>query len=252
MANVFEIKDLSFSYHKQQVLTDVSFVISESAVNVFLGANGAGKTTLIKILSGIYKYKSGSVFMGGREIKTIRPQEYARYVSYVPQDPVFESQTVIDALLLGRLPYFSAPSKSDYEKVYSVIERSGLEKIAMKDVTKLSGGEKQKVALARCLVSDADIIILDEPTANLDIKNRYEIIKLLKELSQSGKTVIVSIHDVNDALDVGDRFVLMKEGRVVECVDKEALSPDVLSHIYGLEFYKVEHNGKIHFHFKEE
>ncbi|MBQ7653045.1 MAG: ABC transporter ATP-binding protein [Clostridia bacterium] len=248
---LLEVKNLSFSYSKKSVLENVSFTIEPSSVTVILGANGAGKSTLIKILAGIYKYQ-GDIFYQDVNVKEIKKKTYASYVSYVPQSPSFVSSTVVDAILLGRLPLFTAPSKKDYQRVYEVIEELGLEDFAMKDVTKLSGGEQQKVALARAFVGESTITLLDEPTANLDLKNCFETIKTLKKSAANGKSIVLSMHDVNDALDVGDRFIVLKDNGVLAEGDVSVLTAELLSEVYGLDFHKVEHDGKIHFHFKED
>ena len=248
---ILKVKDLSFSYAKKPVLDKVNFEIQPSTVTVILGANGAGKSTLIKILAGIYKYQ-GEIFYEDKEVSTIKKRTYASYVSYVPQKPSFISSSVVDSILLGRLPLFNAPSKKDYQRVYEVIEELGLGDYAMKDVTKLSGGEQQKVAIGRALVGDTKIALLDEPTANLDLKNCYETTKILRRSAAEGKSVIITMHDVNEALDVGDRFIVLKDNKVAAEGDVSVVTAELLSEVYGLEFHKVEHDGKVHFHYKEE
>jgi len=252
MANVLKVDSLSFSYVKRQVLDNISFELPSGSVTVVLGANGAGKSTLIKLLSGVYKTKIGKIVIADKDVSGLKQIDYAKLVSYVPQEPKFESSTVIDAVLLGRLPFFTAPKKQDLEKVFEVLEKLDLSDFAMRDVTKLSGGEKQKVAVARSFASSADIIILDEPTSGLDLKNKYSIIKIIKDLSKEGKTILVSMHDVNEALDIGDNYILLNKGSLVATGDKSVLTEDSLSQVYDLEFHKVEHDGKTHFHIKEK
>ena len=190
-----KVSSLCFSYAKNSVLTDVSFTADEGKICVLLGANGAGKSTLIKILAGINKAKKGGVFIDGKSSAEFKSGEYAANIAYVPQNPTFESTTVLDAVLIGRLPLFHAPGKIDYEKAQSAIEKVGIADLAIKDASKLSGGEKQKVAIARALCGDAELILMDEPVSDLDIRSRYAVLSIIKELAKSGKTIILSMND---------------------------------------------------------
>lgn len=244
------VKNLSFSYDKKPILQDVSFTLEKGEVGVLLGANGIGKSTLIKILAGVLKNKSGEIELLGKNSTAYKKGEYARLVSYVPQNPTFSGASVLDAVLIGRLPLFTAPSKKDFERAYQAIENVGISHLAMKNTQKLSGGEKQKVAIARALCGDADLLLLDEPTSDLDIKSRYDVLGMMRELSKLGKTLLITMHDVNDALEIGNKFIVLSQsGAIVG--DKNILTEELFHDIFGLHLVKAEHGGHAHFHLNE-
>lgn len=252
MSEILNVSNYSFSYDKKLVLDHISFGVNDSETTILIGANGAGKSTLIKCIAGIEKSKVGDITLLGKNYKEYKRQEFAKTVAYVPQNIIFESMSVIDAILLGRLPYFTHPSKNDYEKVYEIIQKLGIEHIANSDVQKLSGGERQKVAIARALVGNAKLLLMDEPTANLDLKSQYDTLNMINVLKNDGIGIIVSMHDINHALEVGDKYIVLKNNKILAQGDVNILTEELLHDVYDLHFHLIEHGNTKHFHIKGE
>ena len=252
MCNILEVKNLTFAYEKKIILDNVSFSLNEGEVGVLVGLNGAGKTTILKNIANIVKTKKGEIILDGKNKNEYKPNEYASKIAYVPQIINYESATVIDTILIGRIPMFYTPSKEDYEKVYNVIEQLHIEHLAMDNVQKLSGGEKQKIAIARALAGEAKLMLFDEPTANLDLKGQYETMALIRSLKEKGVSILISMHDINHALDVGDNFIVLKDKKVLCTGNEEIMTEDLLHEVYGMNFEMVEHGNKKHFHIKGE
>ena len=252
MGIILDIKNLTFAYEKKIILDNISFSLNEGEVGVLVGLNGAGKTTILKNIANIVKTKQGEIFLDGKNKNDYKPNEYASKIAYVPQIINYESATVIDTILIGRIPMFYTPSKEDYEKVYEVIEQLHIEHLAMENVQKLSGGEKQKIAIARALAGEAKLMLFDEPTANLDLKGQYETMSLIRSLKEKGVSILISMHDINHALDVGDNFIVLKDKKVLCTGNEEIMTEDLLHEVYGMDFEMVEHGNKKHFHIKGE
>ena len=252
MGSILEVRNLTFAYEKKIILDDVSFSLNEGDVGVLVGLNGAGKTTILKNIANIVKTKQGEIFLDGKNKNEYKPNEYATRIAYVPQIINYESATVIDTILIGRIPMFYTPSKEDYEKVYDVIEQLHIEHLAMENVQKLSGGEKQKIAIARALSGEAKLMLFDEPTANLDLKGQYETMALIRSLKDNGVSILISMHDINHALDVGDNFIVLKDKKVLCTGNEKIMTEDLLHEVYGMDFEMVEHGNKKHFHIKGE
>ena len=252
MSEILNVKNYSFSYDKKKVLDNVSFSVNDYEATVLIGVNGAGKSTLIKCIAGLLKSKEGEITLLGKNIKEFKRQDFAKAIAYVPQSITFDSMSVIDSILLGRLPYFSHPGQKDYEKVYEVIQKLGIENIANSDVQKLSGGERQKVAIARALAGEAKLLLLDEPTSNLDLKSQYETMQMINNLKKDGMGIIISMHDINHALEVGDKYIILKDKNIVAQGDVSILTEELLGNIYGLHFHLIQHGNTKHFHIGEE
>lgn len=252
MGIILDIKNLTFAYEKKIILDNVSFSLNEGEVGVLVGLNGAGKTTILKNIANIVKTKQGEIILDGKNKNDYKPNEYASKIAYVPQIINYESATVIDTILIGRTPMFYTPSKEDYEKVYEVIEQLHIEHLAMENVQKLSGGEKQKIAIARALAGEAKLMLFDEPTANLDLKGQYETMSLIRSLKEKGVSILISMHDINHALDVGDNFIVLKDKKVFCSGNEEIMTENLLHEVYGMDFEMVEHGNKKHFHIKGE
>ena len=216
---MISIHGLTASYSKKgpKALDDVSFELSPGEVGVILGPNGAGKSTFLKCVLGLMKPESGVIEVDGTEFLKIKSNERARKIAYLPQNIEFTPLSVYETIMLGRLPYFGLmPGKKDREEVERAIEELGLGELRNRNVTELSGGEKQKVAIARAIAQDPSILVFDEPSANLDVKNELTLFTTIKHLAkEKGMSVLLSIHDINAALSLGDKFLLLKQGRSV-------------------------------------
>ena len=243
---MLEIKSLSFAYETDRpVLRGVDLELGDGQVGILLGRNGAGKSTLLKIITGVLKPSGGSVLFDGQELLSMSRRERAALVAYVPQQIDFGSLTVYQTVLTGRVSYYSIkPSKSDLDVVERVISEMDLTDVSCRNVQELSGGERQKVAIARALAQEPRVLVFDEPTGNLDIANELLIIKEAKKIAHSKNiTVFSSIHDLNQAIVFGDRFFLMKDGLIRYSGDEQVFSSEVIRDVYGVEAALVGDRG---------
>ena len=243
---MLEIKSLTFAYETDRpVLRGVDLELGDGQVGILLGRNGAGKSTLLKIITGVLKPSGGSVLFDGQELLSMSRRERAALVAYVPQQIDFGSLTVYQTVLTGRVSYYSIkPSKSDLDVVERVISEMDLTDVSCRNVQELSGGERQKVAIARALAQEPRVLVFDEPTGNLDIANELLIIKEAKKIAHSKNiTVFSSIHDLNQAIVFGDRFFFMKDGLIRYSGDEQVFSPEVIRDVYGVEAALVGDRG---------
>ncbi|AHL21776.1 ABC transporter ATP-binding protein [Thermococcus nautili] len=231
---MIEAKDISFSYGEREVLRGISLEVGEGEFVAILGPNGAGKSTFLRCLAGILK--CDGVFVKGRPINDYPPRELSKVLAYVPQrvEPGF--LTVFDTVLLGRRPYMGlTPSERDLKVVEEALKRLGIEELALKRTNEISGGELQKVSIARALAQEPEVLLMDEPTNNLDLKSQLEVMRLARELAREGKAVVTVMHDVNLALRFAKRFVFMKDGRKIADGGLEVLSEKLFEEVYGVK-----------------
>lgn len=228
---ILKIKDISFSY-KSPILKNVTFE-AQKGITAILGKNGTGKSTLLKTMAKILLPTNGAIYFSGKNLFYLKNKEFVKKISYVSQKQNPNSLNVYEMLLLGRRAYFKFnPTKQDYEIVENVIKKLNLEKIKFTETSKLSGGELQKVAIARAIVQNSDIVLLDEPTNNLDIKNQIEILKLLKSLN---KISIIVLHDINLAIKFCDKFIFLKNGEIIYQGDKNIINEKLIKEIYEID-----------------
>ncbi len=245
---MLKVNHLSFSYSKNNnVIDDVSFSLKEGKINVLLGPNGIGKSTILKCVNGILKAQEGEILIFDKNIKEYKNKELARTIAYVEQSPHIDNLNVYETIMLGRTPYMTfSPSKEDKQIVNKVIEEIGLEDLLHRNISSLSGGERQKVMIALALASNSKILLLDEPTANLDIKNALMIMNLIKSLTQKEKlTVLISMHDISLAYNYGDYFLCMKDKNIKYALDKIELNSGVLQEIYDVKIKLEDSNISI-------
>lgn len=231
------VEKLDFAYNgNRRILSEVAFDAKEGQCIAVLGNNGAGKSTLIKCLNHILTPQNGSVCVNGKDIRKFKRNDIAKNMAYVAQRNIGDRFTVFDSVLLGRKPYIRfEPRQEDLDITKSVIKRMGMEDFALRYVDELSGGELQKVMLARALAQQPRILLLDEPTSNLDLRNQYEVLAAVREISTKEKiSVIIVIHDLNLALRYSDRFLLIKDSKVYAYGGKEVMTPENISAVYGM------------------
>ena len=211
-----EVKDITFSYGKHSILKGISFSAEPGDCVGILGNNGVGKSTLITCMNSIRKPDGGSVLINGKSIFEMSRLELARNVAYVAQKNELSQTTVYDAILLGRKPYMTwSMNCADYALCDEMMERIGMTDFKLRNINELSGGEVQKVMLARAFVQQPKLLLLDEPTSNLDPRNQYEMMKLVRQMAlEQGISVLVVIHDLNLALRYCNRFLFIKDGSV--------------------------------------
>ena len=242
---MIEVKNLSFAYGKREILRDVSFRAESGEIVGILGNNGAGKSTLVTCLNRILKPKSGKIILNGKDAETLSKRELAQYISYVAQKNEQTQTTVFDSVLLGRKPYIKwSIGQEDIAVCDEIIERVGLSEMKLRALDELSGGELQKVMLARALVQQPKVMLLDEPTSNLDPKNQYEMMKLVRQVAdEKNITVLVVIHDLSLAMRFCDKFLLMKDGKVFIYGDKSVLTDENIFPVYGMHAYIEKLHG---------
>ncbi len=230
-----EVNNISYSYGKNRAIENIKFEVDDGTMVSIVGPNGSGKSTLIKCLSGVLRIKEGSILISGEKLDKSISRKQAQDIAYVPQDDFEPAMTtVFDFLMLGRRPYIQWHERDEDEDiVIGVIEKLKIGDLCMRYVGDLSGGQRQLVRIGRALCQTPKVILLDEPTSNLDIGNRKEIMLLLEGLVEEGITVITALHDVNLAFDYFDKVIMLKDGRLFREGGKELAQNDVLSELYG-------------------
>ncbi|MDY2888211.1 MAG: ABC transporter ATP-binding protein [Candidatus Caccosoma sp.] len=234
---MLKIENLSFSYNKNNyILKDVSFELPKGKIGIILGKNGSGKTTLLKNILGILSPLSGNILFDGIDLINIKRNERAKILSYVPQDLSFGDLSVFDTILTGRISFFNYFCRYEDEQIVKrIIQELKLEHLCEKNVNELSGGERQKVAIARALVSSPSLIIFDEPTGSLDIENEYLILNEAKKLAiEKNITILIAIHDINLALKYGDYFYMIKDKKIKYAGDDSIINEENIKDIYNI------------------
>ena len=233
---MIEVQNLSFSYGHHPVLSHVGFTAQSGECVGILGNNGAGKSTLITCINRIRTPDSGSVLIDGKAVGNMSRRELARSVAYVAQKNEMSQTTVFDCVLLGRKPYIRwAVGEEDLRLCTAMIHRVGLEALELRSLDELSGGELQKVMLARALVQRPKVLLLDEPTSNLDPRNQYEMMELVREVAlEQHITVLIVIHDLNLALRYCDRFFFLKDGSGYRYGGLEVVDQHTIESVYGV------------------
>ena len=240
-----EVKNLRFRYGARPVIGDVSFTSEKGELLAVLGPNGVGKSTLFRCLLGFLKPVGGEILVDGKELGAYSRRELAKKIAYIPQShsPAFD-HTVLDSVLMGmtaQLGVFEQPGQAQREKAMQMLRALGMEKLFDRGCMKISGGERQLMLLARALVQDASMLIMDEPTANLDYGNSCRVMERVKRLGQNGYTIIFSTHDPNQAFSYATKVLALKDGGVMAVGAPEAvLTEDVLSRLYGIPVARCE------------
>ncbi len=234
---MIQIKNLTFGYGNRLILRDLTLQMAAGRFIAVLGVNGSGKSTLLKTLNNILKPKCGAIMVNGRELTSMTGNDIARHIGYMPQKSTPSSCTVFDAVLLGRKPHITwSVGEKDLKVVRDTLHRLGLEDYALRLTTELSGGELQKVVIARALAQEPKILLLDEPISHLDIKNQMDTLSLLKRISQELQLmVVIVIHDLSLALRFADHFVLLKNGSLFAAGDHEIITTDTIREVFQIE-----------------
>ena len=233
-----EVSGLRFGYGGSALFDGLELSLPGGGMTGLIGANGSGKTTLLKLISGVLRPDGGSVAAGGREVASIPPPERARRIAVVPQESrlIFDF-TVLEVVLMGRaarLGLLGIEGREDLEIARHALARTGMMDLAGRPVSHLSGGERQLVFVARALAQEPGLLLLDEPTAYLDIRHRLEIYRILGQLSRDqGITILTTSHDINLAARFCPRLVLLKRGRILaDGPTAEVFRAEILSEVY--------------------
>ncbi len=244
---MMEIKRISYRYKGcPEVIRDVSFTMEPGQFLAILGNNGVGKSTLLKCFNHILKPDAGEVLLDGENLLTQSSREVAKKVAFVSQSVPNTQMTVHDVVMLGRRPYMKwGFTEADHAIVHDAMHRLDVETMRGRFLNQLSGGEKQKVMLARALAQQPKVLLLDEPTSALDVQNQYQVLKLVRDICHKDNMIAaVVIHDLNLALRFCDRFLLMKNGQVYRHGDRSILDSTALRDVYGVDAKIVEIEGR--------
>lgn len=217
---MIKLENISAGYNKVEVIKNISISFNKASITSIIGKNGCGKTTLLKTASNLLKPYHGKITLNGKDITGFHNKELAKNISFLPQLRTVPNITVYQLVMHGRYPYLGfsrKPQKIDKEIVEKAIDSMGLKNYIHKNIKELSGGECQKVYIAMVLAQDTDIIFMDEPTTYLDINHQLEILEIIKKLKSIGRTIIMVLHDLNNALSYSEQICLMDNGEVVIC-----------------------------------
>ena len=237
---MIRVESLSYSYGDNPVLNNISFDVKRGEFLSILGANGVGKSTLFRCMLGLLPGYGGNIYLDGQEIRQLSPKKMAGLAAYIPQNTssVFNF-SVEDIVLMGAtagLSPIGMPGKKDRERVSWALEKVGITHLRERCFHHLSGGERQLAVLARALVQNAKILMLDEPTASLDFGNQQLVLTEVRELSREGYTIVQTTHNPEHAYSFCDRILALKDGEVYRCGrPDEVIVPEVISELYGLD-----------------
>lgn len=234
-----DIDGVRFGYNSMPVLNGVGLKVNAGEMLGLIGPNGSGKSTLLKCINRILKPQKGSVFIEGRNINQMTLNEMAKCLGYVPQSsPTSFPLTVFEAVLLGRRPHVNWKlGERDKQIVYTILQKMELEDMALRNFNEMSGGEQQKVLMARALSQEPQVLLLDEPTSNLDLKHQLETLDVVTEVVKKNNLVaIMAVHDLNLAARYTDTVVMLKKGKVYAAGSyQETLTAANIREVYGVE-----------------
>ena len=237
---MIEARGLTVGYGAVAVAGGIDLALSAGTVTCLLGPNGVGKTTLFKTLLGLIAPLTGSVDVGGESLAGLSRMAVARQVGYVPQASLPDfTYTVLDLVVMGRTAYlgpFSQPRQADYDIATAALDAVGIANLAERDSTRISGGQRQLVLIARALAQEAQVLVMDEPTASLDLANRILVLDKVRALAGDGRAVLVSTHEPEHAFAIADQVALLGAGDYFETGPvAEMLTADRLTRLYGIK-----------------
>ncbi len=246
---ILDIRGLRVRLGSSEILKDVTFRIGEGEMVALLGPNGSGKSTLLRTIFGILSPETGVIYLDGKKISEMPVNEIAREMGYLPQETSEPDLKVIDVVLLGRTPYMEGlklPDDSDIELARNALKKVGLEGFENRAFTSLSGGEKQKVFLARVFAQDARILLLDEPTSHLDISSQIDIMEIIRESVEDGRSALIAIHDINLSASFCNRIMMIKNGKVIYAgTPEDVITSENIRDVFRAEVDVKKHGGRI-------
>ncbi len=238
------VQNVCFAYNSHPILQDVSLEVQKGQVVSIVGPNGAGKSTLLKCMARLLKPQGGTVYLNGKDIAGQKSRELAKAMGYVPQNirDVFPF-TVLETVLMGRKPHLTWDvGDEDFRVVTQVMKFLEIEELAERPLDQLSGGQKQKVFVARALAQQPEVFLFDEPTSNLDVRHQLEVFTTIKQLAETeGRTVIVVVHDLNLATRFSDMLVMLKQGAIYATGKPEqVITEDNIRAVYNVSVAIME------------
>ncbi|MCS7108290.1 MAG: ABC transporter ATP-binding protein [Sulfolobales archaeon] len=237
-AVAIKVLGIEVKYKSLNVLDDLSFEVAEGEVTSIIGPNGSGKTTLLKTVDGILKPYRGSVYVDMKEVCRIPKKELAKLVGYVPQlVNLQQGIKVIDFVLTGRRPYVDLlPTKRDVDVALSKLRMVRADHLVGRDLNELSSGELQRVMIARALTSEPKVLLLDEPTSNLDLRFQVEVLGIVRELSKIGMTTLMALHDLTHAYRYSNKIIMINNGKIFAVGrPEEVLTEENIERVYGVK-----------------
>ncbi|MCA6913982.1 Fe(3+) dicitrate ABC transporter ATP-binding protein FecE [Pectobacterium versatile] len=233
-------QNLTAGYGDKRILDGLSLSLPAGKITALLGPNGCGKSTLLKCFAKLLTPESGAIQLDGKPLSTFSARQLSRHLALLPQQHLTpEGITVRDMVAYGRSPWLSLwgrLSQDDRQHVQRAMEKTHIVDLADKRLTDLSGGQRQRAFLAMLLAQDTPVVLLDEPTTYLDINHQVELMKLLRELNQAGKTVVTVLHDLNQASRYCDHLVMLADGRVMaEGSPHEVMKPELLQRVFSID-----------------
>ncbi len=239
------VQGIAFSYGQRDVLKGINLEVKLGDMVSILGVNGSGKSTLLKAINRILKPRLGTVFIDGKDIADMSRNDIAANIGYMPQKSNGVFCTVFDAVLLGRKPYIKWDvGESDIEITSKILRIMGIEDYSMRFTNELSGGELQKVIIARALAQEPRVLLLDEPINHLDIKNQLEVMGLIRDITKKlNIATIVVMHDINTALRYSDKFIMIKNGVVYASGNREIINDKNIKEVFNIDASLSEIEG---------
>ena len=235
-----DVAHLSFSYGSREILHDLSFSIPDGCLVNVLGPNGVGKSTLFRCILGLSPHYSGTILVNGKDLRALSVRERAREISYIPQShaPVYDYE-VVDVVLMATgndLKMLATPGEAQLQRAHEALARIGIEHLAHRTYTQISGGEQQLVLIARALAQNARTIIMDEPTSALDYGNTVRVLSCVKQLAREGLSIVQSTHQPDQAFLFADKTLVVYDGTVEAYGDpKDVITAELVGRIYGVE-----------------
>ena len=241
----FNIQNLTFAYGDFPVLKNVAFEVETNTVNVILGLNGSGKTTLIKLITGVLSAPKGTIFIDNQDATLLSPAELSKRISYVPQiisdDHDFFVRDYLTFGRMNKIKFYAAPKEEDYQKAITVAKELQIEHLLDRKMNELSGGQRQLVVIARAVVQDADVILMDEPTSSIDYQYIDRFVRYLNVLKNRGKTVIFSCHNPRIPRILNANVFVLAQGELRYAGNaRTLLTHKTLCEVYGCEFVSTD------------
>jgi len=243
---LIKIENLSVNLDNKTIIDHINLQINPGELTSIIGPNGAGKSTLLKTILNLIDFQSGSITFRDKNIKKIPVKTYAQCIAFIPQENnILFDYTVEDIILMGRFPwidYWGSYSKKDYLILEELIAQFKLQDLAKRQFNHLSGGEKQRVLLARAIAQDTDYIFLDETLSFLDINHQIEIMQILRQINlEKKKSILIVSHNVNLSIEYSDRIIVMKKGNLIaDGTPQNIISEDLIKSVFNIDLHIVQ------------